>query len=97
MSQPDKKDIPPPPVLSPGMRRLKLIRGWKSLTKAEFARELLMSPNYYGMFENGYRPISHSFAKKIKTAFSVPLDYTYDGDISDQMPVGLLKHLSLKK
>ena len=97
MSELDKTVSPTPPFIPPIVRRMKLIREWKGMTKAAFARAIDISPNYYGMFENGERAISHDLAKKIKAAFSVPLDYLYDGDMSDQMPSGLLKHLSLKK
>jgi len=77
-------------------RRLALVREWKGMNKVEFARAAGIGPTLWNRIENGKRPISHIAAKKLKAAFSVPFDWLYDGDITDLMPAGLLKHITTK-
>ncbi len=77
--------------------RLRVIREWKGMNKAEFARSANIPENYWVMFENGTRSISHECARKLKAAFGISLDWLYDGDITDQMPAGLLNQITKKR
>ena len=77
-------------------RRLTLVREWKGMNQAEFCRATEIRQNLWSMMENGKRPPSLLVMRKIKAAFGVPLDWLYDGDITDLMPAGLLKHITTK-
>ena len=77
-------------------RRLTLVREWKDMNQADFCRATGIRQNLWSMIESGKRRCSHMNMRKIKAAFSVPFDWLYDGDISDLMPVGLLKHITTK-
>ncbi len=77
-------------------RRLTLVREWKDMTQAEFCRATGISQTLWSMIEGGTRKCSHRNLSKIKSAFSVPFDWLYDGDITEQIPNGLLKYVNTK-
>ena len=63
--------------------RLTRIRELSGLNKKDFASKLDMSAQAWGEYENGKRDLPLSVAKKLRKAYSVPLEFTYFGIKSD--------------
>ena len=80
----------------PSVRRLRQIRGWQGLKKRHFAQLADIPENYWGMMESGERDLSLGVARKLSAAYGVPLDWQFDGVISDTVPLGLLKFITVK-
>ncbi|NDW33809.1 helix-turn-helix transcriptional regulator [Salipiger sp. PrR007] len=63
--------------------RISRIRELSGLNKKDFASRLDMSPQAWGDYENGKRDLPLSIAKKLRSVYSIPLDFTYFGIRSD--------------
>ena len=79
----------------PIVRRLRQLRGWKGLKKRHFAHQADIPENYWGMIESGERDLSLGVARKLRAAYGVPLDWQFDGEISDKVPEGLLRYITI--
>lgn len=71
--------------------RLTIAREWKGLNKSEFARGAGIDESYWTIFEAGKKRISLECARAIKNTYGIPLDWIYDGDVTDDLPAGLLQ------
>jgi len=72
--------------------RLTKIREILGLTKREFAEKAGLSEQQYGPYENAKRDLSLFAAKKLRSAYSLPLDFIFFGNIDD-LPHKIAKHL----
>ena len=63
--------------------RLQKVREIMGLSKKEFAERAGRSEQVYGPFENARRELSLQSAKRLRKAYSLPLDFMYFGKIDD--------------
>nr|WP_242532146.1 helix-turn-helix transcriptional regulator [Salipiger thiooxidans] len=63
--------------------RLTRVRELSGLNKKDFSDKLGMSPQAWGEYENGKRDLPLSVAKKLRKAYSIPLEFIYFGNKSD--------------
>ncbi|MEW9920019.1 helix-turn-helix domain-containing protein [Marimonas sp. MJW-29] len=72
--------------------RLAKVRQILGLTKREFSERAGLSEQQYGPYENAKRDLSLLAAKKLRGAYSLPLDFIYFGKIDD-LPHRIARHL----
>lgn len=72
--------------------RLKKVREILSMAKKEFAEKAGISEQVYGPFENAKRDLSLQSAKKLRKAYSLPLDFLYFGK-TDDLPTRISREL----
>ena len=53
------------------------------LNKRQFAQRAGISPQYYGEIENCQRDLSIEAAKKLRSTYSLPLEFMYFGKMDD--------------
>ena len=63
--------------------RLTRIRELSGMNKKDFSAALGMSAQAWGEYENGKRDLPLSVAKRLRKAYSIPLEFTYFGIKSD--------------
>lgn len=63
--------------------RLKRVREILGLGQKEFAEGAGLLPQTYGPFETGKRDLSLDAAKRLRKAYSLPLEFMYFGKIDD--------------
>ncbi|KGM47451.1 helix-turn-helix domain-containing protein [Pseudooceanicola atlanticus] len=72
--------------------RLKKVREILGMAKKEFAEKAGISEQVYGPFENAKRDLSLQSAKKLRKAYSLPLDFLYFGK-TDDLPTRISREL----
>jgi len=72
--------------------RLAKVRLVLNLSKREFAEKAGLSEQQYGPYENAKRELSLVAAKKLRSAYSLQLDFIYFGK-TDDLPHKIAKHL----
>jgi len=65
--------------------RLARARAIIGLDKKTFAERAGISPQAYGPFENGVRPVSLEAAKRLRKTYGLSLEFIYFG-IKDDLP-----------
>lgn len=75
--------------------RLKAVRESTGLSKRDFAERAGMSEQVYGAFENAKRDLSLQAAKRLRKAYSLPLDFMYFGK-TDDLPTRISRALLSK-
>lgn len=73
--------------------RLAKTRKALNLSAAELCRRIGCRPNRWSQYENGERKITLAIAGKLKSEFSIPLDWVYCGDPS-HLPNHVAEYLS---
>lgn len=72
--------------------RLERVRTILGMSKRDFAEKAGVSEQSYGPFENGKRPLSLDAAKKLRKAYSLPLEFLFFGNTAE-LPHRIAKDL----
>ncbi len=72
--------------------RLSRVRAILDLSKRDFAAKAGLTEQTYGPFENGKRPLSLEAAKKLRKAYSLPLEFLFFGNTAE-LPHRIAKDL----
>lgn len=64
-------------------RRLAAVRKALGMDKASFAAKADLTPQVYGPFENGNRPLTLEAARKLRKAYGLSFEFLFFGNMND--------------